>query len=205
MEDDKGSSSAETISPCVTEDSPASSTTCRSSPVAPQLPSEPPSPLVCSVSAVRSQSSSGVRRPLAHRAAYLWHGLPTAAKATLILAVASTVLLVAYGITAVSLRDHDEEAHISTVIIIISLFVLYAVFDAVIRENTLQLVSAIVLCKPMNSFISAPSFYLLFFSTNTPHFSVCCFSLSFLPMHSIQPCSCALSSAGTVVYFHSSR
>jgi hypothetical protein len=82
---------------------------------------------------------------LRERIARFWYGLPTAAKLTLVLAVASTCLMVSYGIATVSLRSFDEEAHITTVIIIMALFTLYAVVDAVIYENALQLVSSIVI------------------------------------------------------------
>lgn len=77
----------------------------------------------------------------------LWYGLPTAAKSTLVLSILQAILMVSYGAVAVGLRNNDEEAHIATVIIIISVFVVYAVFDAVIYENTLQLLSAIILCE----------------------------------------------------------
>ena len=90
-------------------------------------------------------SSTANQRSLRQTGEHLWHGLPTAAKATLILAIASSVLLIAYGITAVSLRTYDEEAHISTLIIVMAIFILYATFDAVISENTLQLIIAIIL------------------------------------------------------------
>jgi len=84
---------------------------------------------------------------LRQKAEHVWNGLPTAAKATLILAIIGSFLLIAYSIFAVSLRSVDEEAHIATVIIVISIFMLYAVFDAVIYENTLQLIIAIILSK----------------------------------------------------------
>lgn len=86
-------------------------------------------------------------RSFKERAIHLWHGLPSAAKATLILAIASTILLIAYSITAVSLSVYDEQAHVSTVIIVMSVFILYAAFDAVIYENTLQLILSIFLSK----------------------------------------------------------
>ena len=89
-------------------------------------------------------------RSFKQRVAHVWHGLPTAAKWTLILAVASTVLLIAYSITAVSLAKYDEQAHVSTVIIVMSVFILYAVFDAVIYENTLQIFISILLSKFWN-------------------------------------------------------
>ena len=78
---------------------------------------------------------------------WFWYSLPRAAKATLVLALLSTVLLIAYSITAVSLSSQDEEAHIATVIIIMSVFTLFAKVDAIIYENTLQLVSSIILCE----------------------------------------------------------
>lgn len=49
---------------------------------------------------------------------WFWNGLPRAAKIALILAPLSTILLIAYSITAVSLSSRDEEAHIATVIIV---------------------------------------------------------------------------------------
>jgi len=58
------------------------------------------------------------RRLLQQRIHHLWHGLPKAAKAASVLVIISTVLLIAYSITAVSLRSYDEEAHIATVIIV---------------------------------------------------------------------------------------
>lgn len=87
------------------------------------------------------------RRTLREKAEHLWHGLPTAAKATLILAVLGTFLLIAYAITSVSLRSYDEEAHVSTVMVVYSIFILYTVFDAVIYENTIQLIISIVLSE----------------------------------------------------------
>lgn len=77
---------------------------------------------------------------------WFWYSLPRAAKASLVLVLLSTVLLIAYSITAVSLSSEDEEAHIATVIIIMSVFTLFATVDAIIYENTLQLVSSIILC-----------------------------------------------------------
>ena len=77
---------------------------------------------------------------------WFWYSLPRAAKASLVLVLLSTVLLIAYSITAVSLSSEDEEAHIATVIIIMSIFTLFATVDAIIYENTLQLVSSIILC-----------------------------------------------------------
>ena len=76
---------------------------------------------------------------------YFWYGLPKSAKAALVLCLIGTVLLIAYSITAVSLSSDDEEAHIATVIIILSVFTLFATADAIIYENTLQLVSSIIL------------------------------------------------------------
>lgn len=61
---------------------------------------------------------AGTQRPLKQYIDHIWHGLPRAAKATVILSFISTVLLIAYGITAVSFRSYDEEAHIATVIIV---------------------------------------------------------------------------------------
>lgn len=86
-------------------------------------------------------------RTFRQKAEHLWHGLPTAAKTTLILAVVGTILLVAYAITSVSLRSYDEEAHVSTVMVVYSIFILYTVFDAVIYENTIQLIISIVLSE----------------------------------------------------------
>eukprot|EP00890_Picochlorum_soloecismus_P005201 jgi/Picsp_1/5682/NSC_03041-R1_protein kinase domain containing protein len=80
---------------------------------------------------------------------WFWYSLPRAAKASLILVLVSTVLLIAYSITAVSLSSEDEEAHIATVIIIMSVFTLFATVDAIIYENTLQLVSSIILSALM--------------------------------------------------------
>jgi hypothetical protein len=93
------------------------------------------------------------QRSFRQKAEHIWNGLPTAAKATLILAILGSFLLITYSIIAVSLRSNDEEAHIATVIIVISIFTLYAVFDAVIYENTLQLIISIILSKllsPLN-------------------------------------------------------
>lgn len=84
-------------------------------------------------------------RSLRQKAEHIWYGLPTAAKTTLILAIVGSFLLIAYSIIAVSLRSYDEEAHVATVIIVISIFILYAAFDAVIYENTLQLIISIIL------------------------------------------------------------
>jgi len=58
------------------------------------------------------------RRPLRLRLEHLWHGLPRAGKATAVLVVFSTVLLIAYSIAAVSFKAYDEEAHVATVIIV---------------------------------------------------------------------------------------
>lgn len=76
----------------------------------------------------------------------LWNGLPKATKLTLVLSIIQAFLMVAFGSFAVGLKSNDEEAHVATVIIIISIFVVYAVFDAIIYENTLQILSAIILC-----------------------------------------------------------
>ena len=92
---------------------------------------------------------STTHRTLRQKATHLWHGLPTAAKTTLILAVVGSVLLIAYGITAVNLKSYDEEAHIATIVIVMSIFILYSTFDAVIYENTLQLIIAIILTALM--------------------------------------------------------
>lgn len=79
---------------------------------------------------------------------HVWYGLPSAAKATLLLAVVSTLLLMAYAI--VGLTDSgQEEDHIAAVIIIMAVFNMYAVSDAVIFENTLQLLSSLVLSSLM--------------------------------------------------------
>ena len=48
-----------------------------------------------------------------------WYRLPKAAKASLILSFVGSILLIAYSITSVSLRNDDEEAHIATTIIIL--------------------------------------------------------------------------------------
>lgn len=58
------------------------------------------------------------RKERFYRWRHLWRSLPTAAKATLVLSVVTAVLQVAYGITAVSFRSFDEEAHIATVIVV---------------------------------------------------------------------------------------
>lgn len=74
-----------------------------------------------------------------------WHRLPKAAKASLILSFVGSILLIAYSITSVSLRNDDEEAHIATTIIILSIFTFIATVDAVLYENTLQLIASIIL------------------------------------------------------------
>lgn len=74
-----------------------------------------------------------------------WYRLPKAAKASLILSFVGSVLLIAYSITSVSLRNDDEEAHIATTIIILSIFTFIATVDAVLYENTLQLIASILL------------------------------------------------------------
>ncbi len=74
-----------------------------------------------------------------------WYRLPKAAKASLILSFVGSILLIAYSITSVSLRNDDEEAHIATTIIILSIFTFIATVDAVLYENTLQLIASILL------------------------------------------------------------
>jgi hypothetical protein len=86
-------------------------------------------------------------RSFRQKTEHIWNGLPSAAKATLVLAILGTVLLVVYSVVTVSLRSYDEEAHVATVIIVISIFILYAAFDAVIYENTMQLIILIILSK----------------------------------------------------------
>jgi hypothetical protein len=74
-----------------------------------------------------------------------WYTLPKITKATLVLSFISSVMLIAYAIVTVSLRSEDEEAHVSTTIIILSLFQFLVTVDAVIYENPLQLIASIVL------------------------------------------------------------
>lgn len=74
-----------------------------------------------------------------------WYRLPKAAKASLILSLVGSILLIAYSITSVSLRNDDEEAHVATTIIILSIFTFIATIDAVLYENTLQLIASILL------------------------------------------------------------
>ncbi len=74
-----------------------------------------------------------------------WYTLPNITKATLVLSLLCSVALIAYAIVTVSLRNEDEEAHVSTTIIILSLFQFLVTVDAVIYENTLQLVASIIL------------------------------------------------------------
>ena len=74
-----------------------------------------------------------------------WYSLPKITKATLVLSLITTVVLVSYSIVMVSLKNSDEEAHVTTTIIILSLFQFLVTLDAVVYENTLQLIASIVL------------------------------------------------------------
>ncbi|KAL4428326.1 hypothetical protein ABPG75_002415 [Micractinium tetrahymenae] len=104
-------------------------------------PSGPPS-------SPAQQAPQGLRqklRGLRQRAAYVWWGLPTACKATLIAAVVNFVLSVVYASVSLSLPNQDEEIHITITIVISAVFVLYTVADAVVYENTLELATSILL------------------------------------------------------------
>jgi hypothetical protein len=91
-------------------------------------PSKPSSPALdleaggaqpaCSPAPPVEDGEDGAVRSLRRRWQHLWRGLPTAGKATLVLAVISAILLVTYGVVSVSFRSYDEEAHIATVIIV---------------------------------------------------------------------------------------
>lgn len=85
---------------------------------------------------------------LRQRFVHIWYGLPSAAKGTLLLAVFSTLLLVAYATVGLT-NSGQEQDHIAAVIIIMAVFNLYAVTDAVIFENTLQLLSSLVISSLM--------------------------------------------------------
>ncbi len=94
----------------------------------------------------RSFTSFGTFKFLTHEnRKEFWYTLPNITKATLVLSLLCSVALIAYAIVTVSLRNEDEEAHVSATIIILSLFQFLVTIDAVIYENTLQLVASIIL------------------------------------------------------------
>jgi len=74
-----------------------------------------------------------------------WYSLPTVTKATLALSFITSVVLISYAIVMVSLVDSDEEAHVATTIIILSAFQFLVSVEAVIYENTIQLIASILL------------------------------------------------------------
>lgn len=82
---------------------------------------------------------------LRQRWAYVWWGLPTACKATLLMAFVNFVLSLVYAGVSLSLPNQDEEIHITITIVISAVFVLYTVADAVVYENTLELATSILL------------------------------------------------------------
>ncbi|PRW44254.1 3-phosphoshikimate 1-carboxyvinyltransferase isoform A [Chlorella sorokiniana] len=85
-----------------------------------------------------------VRRAWAE-AMHVWWGLPSACKLTMVLAVVNFCISCAYAIVGLMLPNVDEEIHISITIIVSSVFVVFSVVDAVIYENTLELVAAFLL------------------------------------------------------------
>lgn len=94
----------------------------------------------------RSFTSFGTFKFLTHEnRKEFWYTLPNITKATLVLSLICSIVLIAYAIVTVSLRNEDEEAHVSTTIIILSVFQFLVTVDAVIYENTLQLVASIIL------------------------------------------------------------
>ena len=94
----------------------------------------------------RSFTSFGTFKFLTHEnRKEFWYTLPNITKATLVVSFICSVVLIAYAIVTVSLRNEDEEAHVSTTIIILSVFQFLVTFDAVVYENTLQLVASIIL------------------------------------------------------------
>ncbi|KAL4858866.1 Mitogen-activated protein kinase kinase kinase dlk-1 [Chlorella vulgaris] len=77
--------------------------------------------------------------------ARVWSELPTACKATMIIACVNFCLSVTYAIVAVTLTVEDEELHITVTILISALFVIVSVADAIIYENTLELATSVVI------------------------------------------------------------
>ena len=74
-----------------------------------------------------------------------WFSLPTVTKATLALSFVTSFVLISYAIVMVSLADSDEEAHVAATIIILSAFQFLVSVEAVIYENTIQLIASILL------------------------------------------------------------
>jgi hypothetical protein len=78
--------------------------------------------------------------------AKLWYRLPTSCRSLLLCSIINTILQLSYSITAVTLDPGiDEEFHISIIIGVTSLFILYAVVDAIIHENSMELAASGVL------------------------------------------------------------